>query len=349
MNNFNLLRLCAALAVFFSHSQFLYSLRMPVPFAGHSLGSLGVYVFFFVSGYLVHQSWQREPRWDAFWLKRVARIFPGLVVASIFATGLLGPLMTVMPVSEYLAHPETWRYFINNAFGVATTQVLPGVFETTPFRRAVNGSLWTIRYELLMYLALSLLGVARLSTRAWTFPLLTLAMAVLWLALRDAAAPRSAADASWLAAMFNWPDVSALAVYFFTGCSFAALRLAGSYWLGGVALVAATLAVVLRHPALVQLCVWVLVPCGMFYLAYRGVRWIRGAPHQDISYGVYIYAFPIQQTMTQLSLDRGWPWLACLVLSLAATCALAWMSWHWVERPAMAASRRLLAKYRAAA
>ena len=89
-NRFDALRLAAALAVLVAHGSFLYRLYLPVPFPGHSLGSLAVYVFFFISGYLVCQSWEREPAWGVFWVKRLARIFPGLVVAVAFSVFVLG-------------------------------------------------------------------------------------------------------------------------------------------------------------------------------------------------------------------------------------------------------------------
>ncbi|QNP48121.1 acyltransferase family protein [Diaphorobacter aerolatus] len=76
-NNFNLLRLLAALAVLWNHGGFLYRLDLPVPFAGHSLGAVAVYVFFFISGYLIAQSWARSDGWLDYSVKRAGRIFPG--------------------------------------------------------------------------------------------------------------------------------------------------------------------------------------------------------------------------------------------------------------------------------
>ena len=64
--------------------------------------------------------------------------------------------MTTLPSADYLSAPLTWLNLANNAAALATVQTLPGVFESNPFARAVNGSLWTIRYELLMYLVLAL-------------------------------------------------------------------------------------------------------------------------------------------------------------------------------------------------
>lgn len=82
---------------------------------------------------------------------------------------MLGWAVTTMPSTEYWAARGTWINFLNNVMGLATVQTLPGVFESNPFARAVNGSLWTIRYELFMYLLLaSLAWFAR--GRRWITP-----------------------------------------------------------------------------------------------------------------------------------------------------------------------------------
>ncbi len=75
-NRFDTVRLAAALAVFAAHGVVLYQLTVLEPFRGHGLGALAVGVFFFVSGYLVCQSWLRAPSWPVFWRKRMLRIFP---------------------------------------------------------------------------------------------------------------------------------------------------------------------------------------------------------------------------------------------------------------------------------
>lgn len=337
-NHFNLLRLAAAIAVLLSHGEFLYRLAMPVPFPGHTLGSLAVYCFFFVSGYLVCQSWQREPLWGAFWAKRIARIFPGLVVATVFSVAVLGWAMTTLSTSQYWSHAGTWINLANNAAGLATVQVLPGVFETNPFARAVNGSLWTIRYELLMYLLLSLAGVAGWTRRRWVYPVGALLMASWWLWARGlGAAP---AGPAWLAEVFTASDVSAFGVVFLSGCTFAAFRLRSSAWLLVLAVSGAVLASAAHSLWSVQIGVWVLIAAGVFWAAHAGARRWGGWPREDLSYGVYIYAFPIQQAVTEVALRQGWSFAVCLSISLALTLAMAVFSWFCVEKPCVRLGRR---------
>ncbi|GKS92148.1 acyltransferase [Acidovorax sp. SUPP2539] len=345
-NHFNLLRLAAAIAVLLSHGEFLYRLSMPVPFAGHSLGSLAVYCFFFISGYLVCQSWEREPDIGVFWAKRVARIFPGLVVATAFAVFVLGWAMTQLPTAQYWSDARTWVHFLNNAVGLAIMQVLPGVFESNPFARSVNGSLWTIRYELLMYLLLSMAGVAGWTRRRWVYPVAALLMAVSWQWARVAgwdawvdAGPR------WLTALFHlfhWAEVSGFGVAFLLGCTFAAYRVRSGLWLLAVAVLGGALAWFTPQAWSVQIGVWALVAAGIFWAAHVGGGRSGGWLREDLSYGVYIYAFPIQQAVTEISLRRGWSLAVCIAVSLALTLAMAAFSWFCIEKPGVRYGRRVV-------
>lgn len=337
-NRFDALRLAAALAVLVAHGDFLYRLHLPVPFPGHSLGSLAVYVFFFISGYLVCQSWQRRPAWGAFWLKRVARIFPGLIVAVAFSVFVLGWLATTLPTAAYWRAPGTWLNFVNNALALATVQTLPGVFESNPFARAVNGSLWTIRYELTMYLLLALLAWLVRGQR-WAYAGMALAFALLWLLARrwhwDAALETST---GWVAQVFRWGDFCGFGVPFFVGSAFAAHAVRVRHWMGAAALLALGVALWTASDALRQLAVWCLIALGTFYAAHVAMpaHATPGRGRVDLSYGVYIYAFPVQQAVTQWSLRHDWPLEVCMGVSLGVVLLLAWGSWRVVERPCMA-------------
>ncbi|GKT23824.1 acyltransferase [Acidovorax sp. SUPP3334] len=348
-NRFNLLRLAAAVAVLLSHGEFLYRLTMAVPFAGHSVGSLAVYCFFFISGYLVCQSWEREPHLGLFWAKRVARIFPGLIVATAFSVFVLGWAMTQLSTQQYWSDARTWINFFNNALGLAFMQVLPGVFENNPFARSVNGSLWTIRYELLMYVLLSLAGVAGWTRRRWVYPVAALLMAVSWQWARVAgwndyvdAGPR------WFKAFFHWfqwSDVSGFGVVFLLGCTFAAYRVRSGAWLLPVAGMGGVLALATPFAWSVQLGVWMLVAAGIFWAAHAGAGRSKGWPREDLSYGVYIYAFPIQQAVTEIGLQRGWSLAACLAVSLVSTLVMAAFSWFCIEKPGVRYGRRVVEQW----
>lgn len=347
-NRFDALRLAAALGVFVAHGDFLYRLHLPVPFAGHSLGSLSVYVFFFISGYLICQSWSREPDWGAFWTKRAVRIFPGLIVAVAFSVCVVGWAATTLPSQEYWSAPATWANLANNAAGLATVQTLPGVFESNPFARTVNGSLWTIRYELAMYLALATVAWLGRGLR-WIHPAMAAALAAVWVAANLGRWDASLEAAGGLVAdVFRWQDFCGLGVPFFLGSTAAAYAIRPRAWMAAVAALAAACAFFTGSILLRQAAVWVLIACGTFYAAYAGSPRgaVRVGGRVDLSYGVYIYAFPVQQAMTELCLRQGWSFAVCMLLSIVPVLLLAWLSWHWVERPSIRAAHRRLAGVR---
>ncbi|WP_298214171.1 acyltransferase [Acidovorax sp.] len=347
-NHFNLLRLAAALAVFVAHGDFLYRLHLPVPFAGHSLGSVAVYIFFFISGYLICQSWSREPDWFAFWIKRLMRIYPGLVVAVVFSVCIVGWSATVLTSADYWQAPGTWSHLANNAAGLATVQTLPGVFESNPFARAVNGSLWTIRYELAMYFLLAFLAWGG-GGRRWVYPMAVCVLASLWGAARsggwDAAIE---AAGGGVADVFRWRDFCGFGVPFFMGSTMAAYAVRPQWWMGWVAGAMVVCAIYSSSVVAVQVAVWALVVFGTFHVAHArnpGQR-SRARGQTDLSYGIYIYAFPIQQAATEFCLREGWPLSVCMLVSLGFILMLAALSWHCVERPCIQAAHRYLAARR---
>ena len=164
-NNFNLVRLMAAGLVLVSHSWPLTGTPgEPLErVAGFSLGHLGVDIFFVVSGFLVTGSLLDRPM-RSFLRARALRIFPALA-ANAFGTALvIGPFVTALPLAGYFTTWDTWRYALQNSLtwpmGVCWT--LPGVFLGNPGGHAVNGALWSLPWELTMYVLLALLGATLL-------------------------------------------------------------------------------------------------------------------------------------------------------------------------------------------
>ena len=144
-NCFTLLRYLFALTIFCNH---LCLLTDSNRFLFSSLICVGG--FFAMSGFLTFNSYNHTPNPGIFAVKRFRRIYPPYVLAVLFGLGV-GLLMTTMPKSEFLLHPQTWRYLLFNLLFLNYSQpTLPGVFETSaqPF---INGALWTMKVEVLFY------------------------------------------------------------------------------------------------------------------------------------------------------------------------------------------------------
>ena len=171
-NNFDAIRLIAALCVLISHAfPLTYGSDEfePVYRWSHgqtTIGTIAVGVFFAISGFLITRSFVHAGRsWGGvsrFVRARVLRLVPALLVALLLLAFLFGPLVSSQPIADYFQFPQMVRFILINCSFVSFHDTLPGVFIHNPFPNSVDGSLWTLRHEVRCYLMIFLLGVAGL-------------------------------------------------------------------------------------------------------------------------------------------------------------------------------------------
>lgn len=323
-NNFDAIRLAAALAVLWDHQHVLMGL--PGPKAWHnSYGGLAVAVFFAISGYLVAKSWLNDPHLLRFAWRRALRIWPGLIVAVLLSVFVLGPWATQLPLADYLRHPQTWAYLKTLYLNVQFE--LPGVFANN-LSHSVNGSLWTIPIEVKCYIALAALGVFGL----WKYPassFILLAGLIAYSAVRYMTSANPGQD---------WSYSLQYAVVFAIGMVFAHVE---RFWIGQPW--RAVLASVLVVTALAwTLPVWLgqapgwALGCAAIVIGTASWPVLRDVGRfGDCSYGAYIYAFPVQQCVLWLLGPHSSNFWLATGLSLVLTLLLAWASWHLIEQPAL--------------
>jgi len=320
-NNFDFLRLAAALAVLLSHQFALQGLPEPLTAIG-SWGGIGVLMFFAISGYLVAGSWQRDPHAGRFLWRRALRLWPGLLVAAGLTTFVLGPFVSALAWSDYFMNEATWRYL--RLLGLWEFHSdLPGVFTGNAHPGSINGSLWTLPLEVRCYVLLALLGGLGLLGRrglawvlcaaflGWFFFVWTvgyedmLRMKVQMGVVFTAGAALQRCETWWKARWHRLPSALALLI---------ALCLSRG-WLDMMVTLGLTMTVVwlgtLSTPVLRQ--------CGRF---------------GDFSYGLYIYAFPMQQLFFWLGGSRLPHTLGSLGV-IGCTLVLAALSWHLIEAPSL--------------
>jgi peptidoglycan/LPS O-acetylase OafA/YrhL len=340
-NNYNLIRFLAAFAVLVSHS---YALTtgdaQSEPFkatTGVSLGSIAVDIFFATSGFLVAGSLIARGSLRDFLLARALRIFPALWVALILTTILAGVFLSTSPLVDYWLSPVTWKYLIKNGIMVLRAEyALLGVFESVPWRGVVNGSLWSLPHELRMYIALALTWllchVAGKGNGIY-FRFLSVALAVVGGVYVVVTA----------LGLKERPDFL-LAAMFFEGVALRAfahkIKLNLFVFLGALACVA-ILAFVDKSAFLIayRLSLPYLVLCAAYL---PGGRLREFANLGDCSYGLYIYAFPIQQVLVQFfpSMQAGglvvWATLLTLPIAIASWVVIESRALklkdHWVRR-----------------
>lgn len=328
-NNFLLLRLMAAMLVMWHHAWALTkSEGEPLRALGFEPGQLGVTTFFCVSGFLVTQSVQRRSPWD-FLCARAARIFPGLWVSLLVCAFVLGPLVTTLDLGSYLAHPRLLQFLVGNGTMLSPRFDLPAVFENAPYPYAVNGSLWTLPYEIACYVGL-LLAARRLHSRAGArlFVISVLAL-IVWMRLDDE---------RWLLVLEGTPfrpQHFHLFLFYFLIGGVAAVWADRIPVTPRLALLATGIAIASVRLPLAHEAVF---PFAYSYAILAVACWRM--PGQDLinrqgdySYGVFIYSMPVQQLIIHWHPGAG-P-LVVMGASLALAFIPAIASWHLVERPAL--------------
>jgi peptidoglycan/LPS O-acetylase OafA/YrhL len=333
-NNFDALRLIAAASVVFSHSFLIADGTQDhewlIWLTGNQsiLGLVGVFVFFAISGFLVTQSFEETSDAWRFLAKRALRIFPGLFVATLLSAFVLAPLVTTLWPSAFLGRPEPYEYVLGNTLLDLSVHELPGVmFVNNPVGLEINGSLWTLRLEFLMYLMVLALGVSRALTVRTPLLLLVFGLACLHFEMLF-----PLEKWGWffqLLSGWGW-----LVGFFAAGMVLYKLRHTRIFD-GRIALLA-LVGLVLSVPLRQFILFFPLFGCYLaLWLALTPrLPVIPAARFGDLSYGIYIYGWPVEQGVVWLLGGRA-AWWQVFLLGLPAAAALAFLSWHLVERPAL--------------
>jgi peptidoglycan/LPS O-acetylase OafA/YrhL len=332
-NNFNLIRLAAALSVLAGHSVGVLGLPPEREFffdrLGVSLAEIAVDVFFVTSGFLVTASLINRRSVAAFAWARALRIFPALWVMLILTAFALGPALTSLSAKDYFASPTTRDYFAKGATLIGGVRYsLPGVFETLPLKGEFNGSLWTLPIEVRMYLylalgwlLLSLAPMIRTKASRLIAPVVLAALFATVVSARLSDSPLNGGDIRVM--MFAY----GVALYFWRDRIVIDGRVMA-------ALAAALLLASMNRTSFFLVYLVCLAPLTLClaYVPGGGVR--RFNRLGDYSYGVYIYAFPIQQTLALIF--PGMSLIAMIALSATITLIVAWLSWVLIERRVLA-------------
>lgn len=327
---FDWLRLGLSLAVILLHSfHTAYGYRPGASLAQGAAGPVFAAIlpmFFGLSGFLVTGSALRTRNLKVFLSFRVLRIVPALLTEVTLSALLLGAVMTTLPLADYFTDRRFLVYF-GNVVGWIHMQ-LPGVFDANPRSGIVNQNLWTLHPELFSYAVMAAMMATALAydrrrlTIVWG--VLTLALAVINIAT------------GWYEPRGVYPSL-VLIYAFVTG-------VVAFHWRdkipvdGRLAVLAAVVAYALHGlPEVIFLVlfahVYLMIWLGM--QTFPRIGWLQTG---DYSYGLYLYAFPVQQTLVALvPLAREWYWN--FLLTVPITLVIAMLSWRFVEKPALALKR----------
>jgi peptidoglycan/LPS O-acetylase OafA/YrhL len=302
-------------------------------------------MFFALSGFLVAASAQRLS-FRAFFVNRGLRILPALAVEITLSALVLGAIFTALPLGQYFSAPKFWTYFLNITGWVHYR--LPGVFEANPYAEIVNGSLWTVPHEMACYVVMALVIVSGLMRR----PLVLLGFVVLYV-MAGTLAQYLSLDVNshqWALRKFVYVAQaldfhSGRNLYLVPSFCFGILLYAGRDSIAHSRTVAAGLLLGMVGLGVIGNGQWwnfgpltlLVCPALAYLVVYCGLSPMPKLPffsRGDYSYGVYLYAFPIQQALIA-AFPAAWTWQSHLAVSALATTMFAYFSWHCIEKPTL--------------
>ncbi len=332
-NGFNFLRLMGALFVIYSHSYAIFygtstssihkDILMDTTGFG-TLGDLGVNIFFIVSGLLITMSLiNNKTKIKTFVMSRILRVYPAMFVMVIISL-IVFYFISTQDFKSFFTSSDTIKYFIKNntlLFGVFTN--LEGIFEDNYFK-TVNGSLWTLPWEVRMYVVIFLIFFIfpKYSKFITLFLATTISIYYYYLLTSDTE--------------FIHPSIRFLSL-FLLGSTFFYFKdkvpLNKVYFI--VIVVVLFLALYLRNHNLFNFFNVFLLPYFIIYIAYRFMFLKVFNNMGDYSYGIYIYSFPIQQFFVTIDI----PFMTYVFLSCSITLCMAFLSWHLIEKKALSCKK----------
>lgn len=326
-SGFDYLRLILAISVLSVHSfsmaqgKSIETIVYGPPLRG--ITGLILPMFFALSGFLVTASLFRTRNIFQFLGLRALRLVPALFVEVLLSAFILGPIFTDLPLSTYFSDSKFWSYFLNIVGQIHYN--LPGVFLDNPYFATVNASLWTIPGELSCYIALTALAITRVVKKRY----LLLGVIVAWhlfILYQDITF-----DHHWIPAR---PMPSRmLLLCFLVGVLLFVFRESIRVTTPSIAIALLLSFIMLNLPFTPHF--------ASFPIAYAtvGLGLLKGPKNWlissgDYSYGIYLYAFPMQQMFAHLFPDLR-VWYMNILFALPTTFLFAAFSWHSVEKHAL--------------
>lgn len=336
-NNFNLLRFLAACGVILSHS-ILLSGQLNHG-AAWALGYLSVNCFFIISGFLVSASLLNRSSIRRYTLARTLRIYPALFLCVSLSILIVGILTAQRGLPEFLLSTQTVEFWFKNSllFVGQVQMTLPTeLFAENPVKSQVNAPLWTLQYEILMYFVLALIFfISRLAIPARSTTYFLMAVTGIGVVCMFFFLLNITQEQPLRGALANLVRFGAM---FFYGSTLYLLRDKIHLKLGTVLSICFVIVLSVARRELFVCAVYLSLGYILIYLAYIPSGPIRLFNKLgDYSYGLYIYAFPIQQLLMHYYPATGAAEL--LVMSFSITLIVAVASWHFIERSALALKR----------
>jgi peptidoglycan/LPS O-acetylase OafA/YrhL len=325
-DNIGQLRLLAALMVVLGHCNLGGGGRWPydpihVVLPQAQVHAIGLMFFFMISGFLITYSFLRQPKLLRYLRARFLRLWPALFVCTLTWAFLLGPALSELPLRDYFSfsRPDSpFLYVWRNARLFSLQNVLPGLFQSNPLPIQVNTPLWSIPVEAQMYLWVAAAGVLRLLRLPWLTSItvaLVLSVLILWPMLRG-----------------DHPTLDWVVRGFFGAGAIACLLRERIPISTGIMAVLVLLCLLASRTTHALPFLWMAI--GYFVLWFAYAPQLPSIPFRlDVSYGVYLWGWPVQQSLVHLTgVDEP---LLLFAMTAPIVLTLGTLSWLCIERPAL--------------
>ncbi|SIN70439.1 acyltransferase family protein [Agromyces cerinus] len=328
-NSLNLFRLLLAGLVLFAHAWYTAGEGVGPTIQGENLGGWAVAGFFVISGFLITTSRFTNSAGD-FLVHRIARIFPAFIVCLVVMAFVFAPIAAIVErgtLAGFLTTPTTPLEFIWGNSGLKMRHYdISGTLTTVPYPSAWNGSLWTLYYEFLCYLIIWLLGSLAIVRRS---PVVVAAVFVLSVIIHA-----NIDFARRLGLNEDFVLLMRLLPYFMGGALvyYVIARFGLSPFVGIASLVVAA-GLIATIPGWGGQLSAPFMAYGLLYLS-TVVPQPRFIAKNDVSYGFYIYAWPMQQLL-MLPVLSQYGMAVYIGVTAVLTAVLAYLSWILIERPVM--------------
>jgi len=340
-NNFNLVRLLAAICVIVGHMGHILGIPA-VQLGSANLHQIGVQVLFVIGGYLIANSWKNDPHPIRYLVRRFLRLWPPFAVMILLVTFVLGPALSSLGAAGYFH--SWWKIYLNNLrFYIIFAQ--PGMFENNPMPYVTNGSLWTMPVEALLYLLTPVIMLALSQPKKGKYSFVRmLVLALLFIAGDLYLIGHPEFHVVFYAT--DWVAGFHLMTYFVIGMlfSFEEIRPVLKFQAAPLALLVLLLTTQFIHSESIQLAWLLTLPYLVFSFALvPDPMFSRFGTKFELSYGIYLYGFVFQQIVVQWNMKYqfGWGFAVCLALSLLLTVAAAFVNCVLVENPMLRMTKKI--------
>jgi len=349
INNLDFIRFILALSVLYCHCFVLYygteDTVEPLWVVSNkqlSLGTLSVNFFFTISGFLVLQSWNNSKGFGDYIRKRIIRIYPGFIVASLLCILVFAPLGT----ADWYMPWGYWKLYYQSlsvpkallSVAELTQPWVPWTLKYVPIPEAINGSLWTIRYEFYCYLVVPLFALIGIYKKRLLVIFLFL-IAYVYQGLQS----------YYNIYLFGWQEFPIIGkpdffprflTYFIVGMCFYCYKdvIPRSKTFLAISILMMVLSTVaFKGLALTQPIFGSYI---LFYLAFTtSISFKNFSRKGDFSYGLYMYAWPVQQLII-LYMEKYLNLSLLFILTFIITMIFAYLSWHYIEQPFLSFKKR---------